>query len=419
MPQQLPPPLPPPVDVFEAVPDEVLLIILRQLPLDALLRCGALGRRWRGVLDRYPSLFRKLSLEGVTARGALDNAALARLCARAAAAGGLRLLDLHTKNAALCKRVNPEGLVHALSRAGVHCAELRTLGCAKKLLFSVASAQRLFAGCPALHTGSIALDVDAKDAHAAMGILPRGFTCTLRAVKYRWRAGTPGSLPALIDALAEDGGGRVTALDMHCSESGLGAPTGHALARLLRASGTLTSLDLSVCYHAFQGPHPHPLQGAPGGGVALVRALEANESLTDLDVSFTPFGEEEAVAMGAVLRLNATLTRLNLCSAKVGAEGAAALAAGLAANSTLTELDLSSARLGLEGMAAIAGALRANGTLTKLNLQRNAAGAAGADALAGVLAANATLARVYMQGNGVPVADLRRLRAATGARVQW
>jgi hypothetical protein len=60
-----------------------------------------------------------------------------------------------------------------------------------------------------------------------------------------------------------------------------------------------------VCYHAFQGPNPHPLQGALGGGLALVRALEGNASLTELDVSYTPFGEEEAVAMGAVLRLTA------------------------------------------------------------------------------------------------------------------
>jgi hypothetical protein len=33
----------PPADAFEAAPDEVLLIMLRQLPLDTLLRCGALG----------------------------------------------------------------------------------------------------------------------------------------------------------------------------------------------------------------------------------------------------------------------------------------------------------------------------------------------------------------------------------------
>jgi hypothetical protein len=416
-----PAPPPPPVDVFEAVPDEVLLIILRQLPLDTLLRCGALGRRWRRALDDNPSLFCTLSLADVTVRGSLGNAALTRLCVRAAAGGGLRLLDLSTKHAALCRGINPEGLVWALgAHSASNCAELRTLGCAKKLLFSVPSAHRLFHAVPALQAGSLALDVDTADAHYAFAIVPPGVTTTVRAYKYKWRQGTPGSLPAFIDDVAAHGGRRVTALDLHWSESGFGAPTGHALARLLRASATLTSLDLSVCFHAFQGPNAHPAAGAPGGGLALVQALESNESLTDLDVSYTPFGEEEAVAMGAVLRLNRTLTRLNMGSARIGAQGATALAAGLAANTALTELDMSAARLGAEGVAAIAAALRRNTTLTKLNLQRNAAGVAGAEALAAAMAHNTSLTRVYAQSNGLLAADLRRLRAATGgARVQW
>jgi hypothetical protein len=416
-----PPPPPAPVDVFEAVPDEVLLLILRQLPLDTLLRCGALGRRWRRVLDANPALFCTLTLETVTARGSLDNAALTRLCRRAAAGGGLRLLDLSTKRAALVKGVSPEGLVWALgAHSASYCQQLRTLGCAKKLLFSVASAQRLFAGSPALQTGSIALDLDTKDAHYAMAILPPAFTVSLRAVKYKWRQGTPYSLPAILNALAARDSGRVTALDLHMSESGFGAPTGHALARLLRASATLRTLDLSVCYHAFQGPNPHPLAGAPGGGLALVQALEENTALTELDVSYTSFGEDEAVAMGAVLRVNRTLTRLNLGSTKMGAQGAAALAAGLAANATLTELDVSSGRLGADGVGVIAAALRSNATLTRLHLPRNAAGVAGAEALVAALAGNTTLTRIYFHGNGLLAADLRRLRAtASGARVQW
>jgi hypothetical protein len=45
--------------------------------------------------------------------------------------------------------------------------------------------------CPALRAGSLALDVDATDAHLALGLLPRGFSTTVRASRFKRRPARP------------------------------------------------------------------------------------------------------------------------------------------------------------------------------------------------------------------------------------
>ena len=96
---------------------EALSLILPLLPLDARARAACVNPAWR-VAAVHPALWEELSFEGCTAR--VDDATLAALCARAAAA--LRTLDLEGD---ACARVTGKGMLTALQGGG--CTGLRRL----------------------------------------------------------------------------------------------------------------------------------------------------------------------------------------------------------------------------------------------------------------------------------------------------
>jgi hypothetical protein len=406
-------------DLFEALPDDVLVMLLRLLPLDAQLRCGALSRRWARVLRATPELFTRLAFDGVTAKGAMDARALARLCARAAsgaagpataggasgsAAASLHTLDL-SAHAKATSKVNPHALVKALR--GTRCEALHCITSPRRLVFSVSSAQALQAACPTLRRGAFAVTADSRTLLGALTVLP-GLQRELRLHRLTPPPEATNLLLALLDKLSREPCG-VTLLDLHESRSAFG--TGAAVERLLRSNTVLTSLNLRLAGH---------FATAAGGSIALFRGLRDNTALLELDLSYCPpLAAADVDALADALRANRTLKRLWLCCTPVEAHGAEALAAALEENSCLELLDLSSTKAGARGAAALARALAANTALRKLNLQSCYVGAAGAAALVDALQSgrNTTLHTLDLQKNALLVGDRAALRARCGPRV--
>ena len=190
------------------------------------------------------------------------------------------------------------------------------------------------------------------------------------------------------------------------------------LAAVLEANTTLTNLDL-------QGNNIGPtgaeslatalktnttlthldLSGnniAPGGAVSLATALKTNTTLTNLDLQGNNIGPGGAVSLAAALKTNTTLTKLDLQGNNIGPFDAESLATALKTNTTLTNLCLSYGNnIGPAGVESLAKALKTNTTLTDLDLSGNDIGPAGAESLATALKTNTTLTNLDLSGNNI------------------
>jgi uncharacterized protein (TIGR02996 family) len=144
-------------------------------------------------------------------------------------------------------------------------------------------------------------------------------------------------------------------------------------------------------------------------GAAGVEALAAAfpGRLTDLDLSWGPFGDGAAQVLAAAERMG-DLTALDLSYAQLG-DGAAAALAGSPHLGRLQALNLSTNRIGDAGARALAASPHL-GALTALNLGYNALGGDGARALA-ESPLFPRLTALSLAGNGLPpewLAGLRR-----------
>ena len=131
-------------------------------------------------------------------------------------------------------------------------------------------------------------------------------------------------------------------------------------------------------------------------------------------------GGDPTERIASVLALNPQVAKLDLLMKRLGeVDGCGAvLGRVLEANGTLTELNLSDNKLGDAAAAPICGALRANRTLATLKIYENGLGAASAEALGGALAVNRGLAALWADRNsGLGDAGVARilegLRAST------
>jgi len=151
--------------------------------------------------------------------------------------------------------------------------------------------------------------------------------------------------------------GSLTSLNLNGND--VGHRGGAAIGEALRKNTALTSLDL--------GANKLGAEGA----AAVAKHLKVNKGpLATLDLSWNAIGARGAAAIGDALQANETLTSLQLFSNEIDAEGAAALADGFKVNTKLAELNLSDNSLGDDGGAAIgAESLEVNQSLTLLDLR--------------------------------------------------
>jgi hypothetical protein len=375
-----------PLGEFSALPRDVLLALLSTLPLDALLRCGALNTSWAALLASSPALFARLSLvpppllaPRVTP---VDDDSLARLCARAG--GALRALVADRE--AELTQLTAGGVLVALTQApaggdnpGARIEELvldafisgNAYANDPRRTFSLTQLDALRAACPALARGSVAV---------------------------RCKTVTEGS--RALSLLA----GVNKSLDisgLHLDAPALQALTTAAIA----PRAALRALDLRAC-------------GLDAAGVGTLSAnLNALPVLRVLLLSNNSVGDAGVASLAAALTDNTALQVLELRKTGVTATGANALAAALRRNASLLKCDLSSNKLASAGVAALAATLGANSTLRELHMNRRDVDADALRILADAVAARHAPLHVEWHFllrveriQGAPVVQARELR---------
>ena len=150
----------------------------------------------------------------------------------------------------------------------------------------------------------------------------------------------------------------------------------------------------------------------PAGAESFARALKTNTTLRNLNLSSNNLGPAGAELPARALKRNKTLTNLYLADNSIGPAGAESLAIALKINTTLTNLNLSRNKLGPAGAESFATALKTNTTLTNLNLSSNDLGPAGAEPLATALKTNKTLTNLYLANNSIGLAGADTLATA-------
>ena len=189
------------------------------------------------------------------------------------------------------------------------------------------------------------------------------------------------------------------------------------LAAVLEANTTLTNLNLSLNNIGSAGDESlatalktntnltklnlRSNNIGPAGGESLATELKTNTTLKNLNLSFNSIGPAGAESLTAALRANTTLTNLNLSDNDIGPAGAESLATVLKTNTTLTNLDLRGNNIGPAGAESLATVLKTNTNLTNLNLSGNNVDSAGAESLASALKANTTLTTLCLMCNNI------------------
>ena len=135
-------------------------------------------------------------------------------------------------------------------------------------------------------------------------------------------------------------------------------------------SDELDELALATIEHVLQPGHnlEHLHLGCELRSTSLTPALQANRTLTHLNLPGASIGIPGAKALGNVLQSNCTLTHLSLPGNKIGHIGAEALAKGLQSNDVLVHLNIENNWIGDQGAIALSQALKSNQTLTYLNV---------------------------------------------------
>ena len=142
-------------------------------------------------------------------------------------------------------------------------------------------------------------------------------------------------------------------LKVHCQVTGLlwfaelNEVALAAIERILRSSDKLTYLHLCDDLRS----------------TSLTPALQANRTLTHLNLRNARIRIAGAKALGEVLRLNCTLTHVSLPGNAISHIGAEAIAKGLEFNNVLVHLDIRDNCIGDQGAVAFAKAFESNSTL--------------------------------------------------------
>ena len=142
-------------------------------------------------------------------------------------------------------------------------------------------------------------------------------------------------------------------LKVHCQVTGLlwfaelNEVALAAIERILRSSDKLTYLHLCDDLRS----------------TSLTPALQANRTLTHLNLRNARIRIAGAKALGEVLRLNCTLTHVSLPGNAISHIGAEAIAKGLEFNNVLVHLDIRDNWIGDQGAVAFAEAFESNSTL--------------------------------------------------------
>ena len=105
---------------------------------------------------------------------------------------------------------------------------------------------------------------------------------------------------------------------------------------------------------------------------------KVNETLTNLNLSYTRIGDAGAASIAEAIKVNNTLTNLNLSDNGISDTGARSFADAIKVNKMLANLNLSVNHISDDGATSIVDAIKVSKTLTNLNLSSNYISDAGA-----------------------------------------
>ena len=159
---------------------------------------------------------------------------------------------------------------------------------------------------------------------------------------------------------------------------------------------------------------------------ALADALEANGSLTEVDVGGNSLKDAGIEVLTTALTMSATskLQSLKIDENQITSTGAKAVAAYVAISASLTKLSLASNKLEEEGAKAICEALKGHKTLRELDvsghpeLGSNIGGPAGVKHVAGMLVANGSLRFVNALSNQLDAESATMLLQAKASQAK-
>eukprot|EP00659_Diplonema_papillatum_P009333 gene9333-14469_t len=153
----------------------------------------------------------------------------------------------------------------------------------------------------------------------------------------------------------------------------------------------------------------------------LAEGIQANTSVTSLDLSLNRINDSALTVLAGELRQNPRIQSLHLDNNNLTATGVSSLCECLQSNTTLTKLDLSSNAFGDDAAAPLArylnpaqisrdGTRVASGpSLVVLHLRCNGITDAGGTELLGALKSNATLQVLHLSGNKLTNASVPTL----------
>ena len=174
------------------------------------------------------------------------------------------------------------------------------------------------------------------------------------------------------------------------------------VSRMLTVNRSLTTLDISN----------NPI--GDDGVTHLAKALKHNITLEKLDISHCR-NITDATPLAEALKQNQTLEELemNQCDIADIDAGVAPLAETLKQNKTLKRLNIGHCRIADAGVAPLAEALMQNKTLEWLDISYCGITDAGVTPLAEALQVNSSLRRLYVQGNKLTENGWTKLRELT------
>lgn len=149
--------------------------------------------------------------------------------------------------------------------------------------------------------------------------------------------------------------------------------------------------------------------------ISILSGIQANNTLTEVNLEYSQFGDDGASGLGDALKSNSTLKLVNLKASKINDGGAQGLGECLKINNTLTELNLRGNRIGDQGADTLAEGLNSNSSLVVLNLRQNIIGNDGACSLGKALEVNATLQEINLWNNNI--ADVGICALAGGLKI--
>jgi hypothetical protein len=186
--------------------------------------------------------------------------------------------------------------------------------------------------------------------------------------------------------------------DFILGETTLGDTGARVLAEILRDGNSFSKLEVNDC------------DIGSTGAAHLAGALRVNSSLQELKLSNTYIKNDGVIALAEGLMNNKNITVLHLMACGFsGSEGVAAVVRLLEANATIEELDISSNNIGDAGCIALVKGLLRNQGLRVLNLGLCQVANDGVKQIGRTLKTNSHLERLVLLGNDITEEGLEAL----------